>query len=77
MAFVVFVRAVNVGGHQWFQPGRLARELAGRGIVSIGAAGTFAERETVNPAAPREEMVITFCHLAAILVGGWTSSRPV
>jgi len=38
MASVVFFRAVNVGGHQKFQPGKLAKKLAEFGVVNIGAA---------------------------------------
>src|ERR1700704_5607440 len=45
MSSVVFFRAVNVGGYQKFQPGKLAKELAEFGVVNIGAAGTFVVRE--------------------------------
>jgi len=38
MASVVFFRAVNVGGHQRFQPGKLAKELAKFGGVNIGSS---------------------------------------
>lgn len=47
MALVVFLRAVNVGGHQTFQPSKLARDLSELDIVSIGAAGTFVVRGKV------------------------------
>ena len=50
MASVVFFRAVNVGGHQKFQPSVLARAMAELGVVNIGAAGTFAVRGIVSPA---------------------------
>ena len=50
MASVVFFRAVNVGGHQKFQPAQLARAMAEFGVVNIGAAGTFAVRGNVSPA---------------------------
>ena len=49
MASVVFFRAVNVGGHQTFKPGLLAKELSAFGVVNIGAAGTFVVRENVSP----------------------------
>ena len=35
MSSVVFFRAVNVGGHQKFQPGKLAKELAEFDVVNI------------------------------------------
>jgi uncharacterized protein (DUF1697 family) len=41
MALVVFLRGVNVGGHNTFRPSVLARDLAEFDIVNIGAAGTF------------------------------------
>ncbi len=41
MDLVIFMRAVNIGGHQTFQPSKLARELAEYDVKSIGAAGTF------------------------------------
>lgn len=44
MAIVIFFRAVNVGGHQTFQPSRLAKALASYDVVSIGAAGTFVAK---------------------------------
>jgi uncharacterized protein (DUF1697 family) len=57
MASVVFFRAVNVGGHQKFQPGKLAGELADFGVVNIGAAGTFVVRENVGQAKLRDEIL--------------------
>jgi uncharacterized protein (DUF1697 family) len=53
VASVVFFRAVNVGGHQTFQPGKLAAALADFGVVNLGAAGTFVVRETVSQAQLR------------------------
>lgn len=41
MALVAFLRGVNVGGHNTFQPSALAKELAHLGVVNVGAAGTF------------------------------------
>jgi uncharacterized protein (DUF1697 family) len=57
MASVVFFRAVNVGGHQKFQPRELAKELAEFGVVNIGAAGTFVVRENVSQAKLRDEIL--------------------
>ena len=41
MSSVVLMRAVNVGGHQTFQPSLLARGLAHLGVINVGAAGSF------------------------------------
>jgi len=57
MSTVVFFRAVNVGGHQKFQPGKLAKELAEFDVVNIGAAGTFVVRKSVSPAKLRDEIL--------------------
>lgn len=57
MATIIFFRAVNVGGHQTFQPARLARELAAFEVVSIGAAGTFVVRAKVAAARLRAEIL--------------------
>jgi uncharacterized protein (DUF1697 family) len=54
---VIFFRAVNVGGHQKFQPSSLAGELAQFDIVSIGAAGTFVVRKPVPEAVLRKEIL--------------------
>ena len=56
MAFVVFLRGVNVGGHKAFQPSALARELADFHVVNVGAAGTFVVRKTISLAALRTEI---------------------
>jgi uncharacterized protein (DUF1697 family) len=50
MASVVFFRAVNVGLHQRFSPGALAKELSEFGVVNVGAAGTFAVRSNIGEA---------------------------
>jgi uncharacterized protein (DUF1697 family) len=44
MGLVVFLRAVNVGGHNTFRPALLAKELSQYDVVNIGAAGTFVVR---------------------------------
>jgi len=45
MALIVFLRAVNVGGHKTFRPSLLAKELSGYDVVNVGAAGTFVVRK--------------------------------
>lgn len=48
MAFVVFLRAVNVGGANVCRPAQLAKQLYKFGAINIGAAGTFVVRGNVN-----------------------------
>ena len=57
MASVVFFRAVNVGGHQRFQPSVLAKQLADFGVVNVAAAGTFVVRRNVSQATLRAEIL--------------------
>jgi len=51
---VVFLRAVNVGGHQVVRPSEIARRLARLEVTNIGAAGTFMVRAAVSAAAVRK-----------------------
>ena len=53
MSWVVFLRAVNVGGTNRCQPALIAKELAKFGVVNIGAVGTFVVREDVSESALR------------------------
>ena len=53
MRWVVFLRAVNVGGTNRCQPALIAKELAKFGVVNIGAVGTFVVREDVTESALR------------------------
>lgn len=54
--WVVFMRAVNVGGHGTFRPSLLAQELADLGVTSIGAAGTFVVRSAILRTALRDRI---------------------
>ena len=47
MRWVVFLRAVNVGGTNRCQPALIAKQLAKFGLVNVGAVGTFVVREDV------------------------------
>jgi uncharacterized protein (DUF1697 family) len=47
MHWVVFLRAVNVGGTNRCQPALIAKQLAKFGVINIGAVGTFVVRENV------------------------------
>jgi len=57
MAWVVFLRAVNVGGHQKFQPSVLAKKLVEFDVVNVGAAGTFVVRKAVSQATLRTHIL--------------------
>jgi len=56
MRWVTFLRAANVGTHNRFQPAVLAKELAGFGVVNIGAVDTFIVQEDVTEATLRAEL---------------------
>jgi uncharacterized protein (DUF1697 family) len=53
MRWVVFLRAVNVGGANRCRPADLAKQLAKFSVVNIGAVGTFVVREDVGKSALR------------------------
>src|SRR5204863_1005438 len=53
MHWVVFLRAVNVGGANRCQPAAIAKQLAKFGVVKIGAVGTFVVREDVSESTLR------------------------
>ena len=57
MPWVVFSRAVNVGGHQKFQPSLLARKMAEFHVINVGTAGTFVARKAVSQATLRAELL--------------------
>jgi uncharacterized protein (DUF1697 family) len=51
--WVVFLRAVNVGGANRCQPAVVAKQLSKFGVVNIGAVGTFVVRENVSQSVLR------------------------
>jgi uncharacterized protein (DUF1697 family) len=53
MKWVVFLRAVNVGGANRCQPALIAKQLPKFGVVNIGAVGTFVVRKNVSEPALR------------------------
>jgi uncharacterized protein (DUF1697 family) len=75
MRWVVFLRAVNVGGTNRCQPALIAKQLARFDIVNIGAVGTFVVGENVSEAALRVAFArklpfkcdIMICHAKQIL----------
>jgi uncharacterized protein (DUF1697 family) len=54
MRWVVFLRAVNVGGTNRCQPAQIAKELSKFGLVNVGAVGTFVVCADVSESALRE-----------------------
>jgi uncharacterized protein (DUF1697 family) len=56
MAWVVFLRGVNVGGHKAFRPSVVAKDLAEFDVVNVGAAGTFVVRKSISSALLRAEV---------------------
>ena len=54
MRWVVFLRAVNVGGANQCRPAVLAKQLSKFGVVNIGAVGTFVVRENVSESTLRD-----------------------
>jgi len=48
MRWVVFLRAVNVGGTNRCRPAAIAKQLSAFGIVNIGAVGTFVVGQDVS-----------------------------
>src|SRR5256885_15407161 len=53
MRWVVFLRAVNVGGTNRCRPALIAKQLARFDIVNIGAVGTFVVRGDVSESVLR------------------------
>jgi uncharacterized protein (DUF1697 family) len=51
--WVVFLRAVNVGGANRCQPALIAKQLSRFGVVNIGALGTFVVHENVRESVLR------------------------
>ena len=57
MAQVVFLRAVNVGGHKTFRPSLLVKQLKACDVVNVGAAGTFVIRNRISQANLKAELL--------------------
>ena len=53
MKWVVFLRAVNVGGANRCQPALIAKQLSKFGVVNIGAVGTFVVSKDVSESTLR------------------------
>lgn len=57
MAFVAFLKGINVGGHRRLRPSVLARELKRFDVVSIGTAGTLVVRKAITRASLCDEIM--------------------
>ena len=55
MSLVVFMRAVNVGGHKVFRPSAFVDEIAHLNSINVGAAGTIVIRRSLTEKAARDE----------------------
>ena len=53
MRWVVFLRAVNVGGTNRCRPALIAKQLAKFAVLNVGAVGTFVVREDVSESVLR------------------------
>jgi uncharacterized protein (DUF1697 family) len=53
MKWVVFLRAVNVGGTNRCKPALIAKQLSKFGVINIGAVGTFVVRENLRESVLR------------------------
>jgi uncharacterized protein (DUF1697 family) len=60
MRWVVFVRAVNVGGANRCRPALIAKQLSKFGIINIGAVGTFVVRQDVSETILRDALARKF-----------------
>jgi uncharacterized protein (DUF1697 family) len=68
MAFVVFLRGVNVGGHRTFRPSVLARELSEYDVINVGAAGTFVVRKPGSRAKFRAALLLKLPFEAEVML---------
>lgn len=68
MAWVVFLRGANVGGHKKFQPSLLVKALADHELVNVGAAGTFAVRGKIGQAPLRAEILRRLPFAAELMI---------
>ena len=58
MKWVVFLRAVNVGGTNRCKPALIAKQLSKFGVINIGAVGTFVVRKNVSESVLRKEIAV-------------------
>jgi len=58
MRWVVFLRALNVGGANLCRPAVLAKQLSRFGVINVGAVGTFVVREDVSESTLRKSVAV-------------------
>jgi uncharacterized protein (DUF1697 family) len=68
MRWVVFLRAVNVGGANRCKPAAIAKQLSKFGVVNIGAVGTFVVREDMSESALRAAFARKLPFKCAIMI---------
>jgi uncharacterized protein (DUF1697 family) len=68
VAFVVFLRAVNVGGTNRCQPAVIAKQLARFDIVNIGAVGTFVVRADASESTLRKAIAQKLAFKCEIMI---------
>lgn len=57
MAYVVFLKGVNVGGNNVFRPKLFAQSLSHLDVVNVGAAGTFIVRAKSTTATIKRDFL--------------------
>ena len=68
MHWVVFLRAVNVGGTNRCQPALIAKQLSKFGVVNIGAVGTFVVRENIDESTLRSAIAKKLAFQCEIMI---------
>ena len=68
MRWVIFLRAVNVGGANRCRPAQIAKQLTKFGVVNIGAVGTFLVREEVGESVLRAALARTLPFKCEIMI---------
>ena len=58
MKWVVFLRAINVGGANRCQPAVIAKQLSRFGVINLGAVGTFVVRKSVSESVLRAAFAV-------------------
>lgn len=68
MPSVVFLRGVNVGSNNRFQPSALAKQLASYEVINVGAAGTFVVKGEVSATRLRSEILRQLAFKPEVLI---------
>ena len=68
MPWVIFLRGVNVGAHNRFQPSLLSRQLAPLRVVNVGAAGTMVVFGKITPARLRAKVLEQLSFIPEVMI---------